>query len=68
MKERYLPIGIQDFEKLRNDNYIYVDKTKFVYELGRKDLVMNMISLFLMLFTQNMKSRTVRSFVVFTAL
>ena len=25
--ERELPIGIQDFEKLRKRNYLYVDKT-----------------------------------------
>ena len=35
MQGRYLPIGIQDFEKLRNGNYLYVDKTKYVYELTR---------------------------------
>jgi len=32
---RELPIGIQDFEKLRRDNYLYVDKTQFVYQLTR---------------------------------
>ena len=35
MEARYLPIGIQDFEKLRRGNYVYVDKTHFVYELAR---------------------------------
>ena len=35
MNERFLPIGIQDFEKLRNDNYIYVDKTALIYQLAR---------------------------------
>ena len=35
MKARLLPIGIQDFEKLRNGNYVYVDKTQFVYELAK---------------------------------
>lgn len=30
---RKYPIGIQSFEKLRNDAYIYVDKTFFVKEL-----------------------------------
>jgi hypothetical protein len=29
-----LPIGIQSFEKLRDDNYVYVDKTRFVYDLA----------------------------------
>ena len=27
------PIGIQDFKKLREDGYLYVDKTKQIYEL-----------------------------------
>lgn len=27
------PIGIQNFEKLRNDGYLYIDKTASVYEL-----------------------------------
>ena len=35
MNTRNLPIGIQDFEKLRNGNYVYVDKTDLVYELTR---------------------------------
>ena len=30
---RNLPIGIQSFERLRRDGYLYVDKTAFVYEL-----------------------------------
>ncbi|MCL2247583.1 MAG: ATP-binding protein [Lentimicrobiaceae bacterium] len=30
-----LPIGIQDFEKLRKDNCLYVDKTQYVYLLGQ---------------------------------
>ena len=32
---RNLPIGIQDFEKLRANNFLYVDKTEFVYKLAR---------------------------------
>ncbi len=27
MQERYFPIGIQSFEKIRQNNAIYVDKT-----------------------------------------
>ena len=27
------PIGIQNFEKIRNGGYVYVDKTAQVYEL-----------------------------------
>jgi len=30
-----LPISIQTFEKIREDDLIYVDKTKFIYELTR---------------------------------
>jgi hypothetical protein len=31
-----LPIGIQSFEGLRRDEYIYVDKTEYVYDLGSR--------------------------------
>ena len=34
-KPRYLPIGIQTFEKIRMDNAVYVDKTQFIEELTR---------------------------------
>ena len=30
-----LPIGIQQFEKLRKDNYLYLDKTDLVYQLAK---------------------------------
>jgi len=30
---RKMPIGIQDFEKLRTTNYLYVDKSKYLYRL-----------------------------------
>ncbi len=30
---RKLPIGIQDFESIRKDGYLYVDKTRYIYEL-----------------------------------
>ena len=33
MKQRIYPIGIQSFEKLRRDGYIYVDKTALIYKL-----------------------------------
>jgi hypothetical protein len=32
-KPRYMPIGIQDFEKLRKSNCVYVDKTEYVWTL-----------------------------------
>ena len=34
MKEQLLPIGIQDFEKIRRGNYKYVDKTDYIYRLA----------------------------------
>ena len=30
------PIGIQSFESLRKENYVYVDKTEMVYELAER--------------------------------
>lgn len=30
---RKLPIGIQTFEKLREENYLYVDKTAMIYQV-----------------------------------
>ncbi len=29
-----MPIGIQTFENLRTENYLYVDKTELIYELA----------------------------------
>lgn len=29
------PIGIQDFEKIRKDGYVYVDKTELIYNMAR---------------------------------
>ena len=31
-----LPIGIQGFEGLRNDGYVYVDKTEYIYRLAHE--------------------------------
>ncbi len=31
--EKY-PIGIQTFEKIRKGNYLYIDKTKYIYDLA----------------------------------
>jgi hypothetical protein len=31
------PVGIQDFEKIRRKNYLYVDKTELIYKLTRGD-------------------------------
>jgi len=30
---RKLPVGIQDFEKLRTEGFLYVDKTRYIYNL-----------------------------------
>ena len=32
-RKKKLPIGIDDFEKLREDNFYYVDKTEMIREL-----------------------------------
>ena len=29
------PIGIQNFEKIRKDGYVYVDKTDLVYKMAK---------------------------------
>lgn len=33
MKGRRYPLGLQTFERIRKENYIYVDKTELVYDL-----------------------------------
>lgn len=38
MEIRKLPIGIQSFEKLREGNNLYVDKTDLVYQLVQQDI------------------------------
>ena len=30
-----IPIGIDDFKKIRENNYYYIDKTKFIEEIGK---------------------------------
>ena len=32
---RKMPIGVQDFEDLRRNKYVYVDKTNYVYRLAQ---------------------------------
>ena len=34
MSKQNLPIGIQNFEEIRNGNYLYVDKTDLIYKLA----------------------------------
>jgi hypothetical protein len=36
MEIRKYPIGIQDFAKLREGGYVYVDKTEYVYRLAQE--------------------------------
>ena len=36
MQEKILPIGIQDFEDLRKRNFLYVDKTSYIYKLSHE--------------------------------
>ncbi len=36
--DRKLPIGIQDFERLISDGFVYVDKTDYVYRLAKSGL------------------------------
>jgi len=35
-QERIYPVGIQDFEKLRTNGCVYVDKTDLIYQLVQK--------------------------------
>ncbi|MBQ1593873.1 MAG: AAA family ATPase [Treponema sp.] len=35
MCARKMPIGIQDFAKLREDGFVYADKTAIIYDLAR---------------------------------
>ena len=33
MSHKIYPIGIQNFEKIRNDGYFYIDKTALMYQM-----------------------------------
>ena len=33
-----LPVGIQSFEKIREDDFCYVDKTKYIFELAQNNV------------------------------
>lgn len=41
---KYLPIGISDFKDIINGNYLYVDKTKYIYEMIRQEKGMYFLS------------------------
>ena len=42
--ERRLPVGIQSFEKIRKENYLYVDKTDLVWSLANNGNTYNYLS------------------------
>ena len=44
MTERKFPIGIQTFQKIREDGYAYVDKTGIVYQLTHSDSTYHFLS------------------------
>ena len=35
---RKLPVGIQSFEKIRTDDFLYVDKTEYIYRLAHNNV------------------------------
>ena len=44
MEERKFPIGIQTFEKVRDDGYVYVDKTSQIYRLTHGTSIYHFLS------------------------
>ena len=36
MNQTIYPIGIQNFEKIRKDGYLYIDKTALIYQLANR--------------------------------
>ncbi len=44
MSDRRLPVGIQSFERIRKENYLYVDKTDIVWNLVNKGKKYNYLS------------------------
>ena len=43
-KERKLPAGIQSFEKIRKEGYLYVDKTDLIWKLANNGMTYNYLS------------------------
>ena len=41
---RRLPVGIQSFEKIRKEGYLYVDKTDIIWQLANTDKTYNYLS------------------------
>ena len=44
MNERRLPVGIQSFEKIRKEGYLYVDKTDIIWQLANRNKTYNYLS------------------------
>ena len=42
--DRRLPVGIQSFEKIRKEGYLYVDKTDIIWQLANTDKTYNYLS------------------------
>ena len=42
--DRKLPVGIQSFEKIRKDGYLYVDKTDIIWQLANRNKTYNYLS------------------------
>lgn len=42
--DRRLPVGIQSFEKIRKEGYLYVDKTDLIWNLANKGMTYNYLS------------------------
>ena len=44
IKDRKLPVGIQSFEEIRKEGYLYVDKTVIIWQLAQKGKKYNYLS------------------------
>ena len=42
--DRRLPVGIQSFEKIRKEGYLYVDKTDIIWQLANRNKTYNYLS------------------------
>ena len=44
INDRKFPVGIQSFEKIRKDGYLYVDKTDIIWQLANRNKTYNYLS------------------------
>ena len=44
MSDRRLPVGIQSFQKIREENFLYVDKTDLIWKLANRGKTYNYLS------------------------